>query len=478
MPPELRSRPVSYRFENLSSLTHAQVLLWNWYMRVGPTGTEWASWVADIFGHLLERPAGQKLQLAQTHLVDANAGEKVLSFGSKQELFLGRSPDNDIVLPASAIANRHARVILKEGRLYLEDFGTALGTYHWDKKIPPNQPQAMTDGDQFTIFPHRFRVLLERSWSPETDFALSECRVAPASRTEFLQTSPATWRLFVLSAHPGGQQAVLELSPTFLAHLQERILVPLGLERSPNPAPSDDAMLGFIVLGLLEQLNRKLRFPLQFSLVRGARKNLADTSPGMTLTFALGVGGVTGHVRLFVPLDFLLRSQPETPPEAPGKYPAGLAWSLPVAAGFVDLSPDEIAQVGLGDILVAQHDPMLLFPNDFGKGWRMTREASNSRGFVVDKYCERSVSVESGGEAQASTRPDIRSLPLRLQVILADKEFSLGEIQSLGPGTIVELEAGKSDPVRLMVNGKILGEGELVEVEGNLAVKVLRWRSV
>ena len=28
-----------------------------------------------------------------------------------------------------------------------------------------------------------------------------------------------------------------------------------------------------------------------------------------------------------------------------------------------------------------------------------------------------------------------------------------------------------------MVNGKILGEGELVEVEGNLAVKVLRWRT-
>jgi len=66
---------------------------------------------------------------------------------------------------------------------------------------------------------------------------------------------------------------------------------------------------------------------------------------------------------------------------------------------------------------------------------------------------------------------------MRLQVILAEKEFSLGEIQSLSPGTIVELEAGKSDPVRLMVNGKILGEGELVEVEGNLAVKVLRWRT-
>jgi type III secretion system YscQ/HrcQ family protein len=477
MPLESRSRPATYRFENLPALTHEQVLLWNWYIRMGPTGIEWMSWVAEIFGRLLERPAGQQLQLVQTHLVDAHAGEKVLSFGSKQELFLGRSNDNDVVLPASAIANRHARVVLKEGRLYLEDLGTALGTYLWDKKIPPNQPQLMTNGDQFTVFPHRFRVLVERTWSPETDFELSECRVVPVNRTEFFQTSPATWRLFVLNAHPGGQQAVLELSPAFLANLQQRILVPLGVEQGKSPAASDDAMLGFIMLAFLEHLNRRLRFPVQFSFVRGARKNLTDATPGMALTFAVRIGGLTGQIRLFVPLEFLSRSQPETHEESGAKYPDGLAWNLPISAGFVDLTPDEIAQVGLGDILVAQHDPMALFPNDFSKGWRMARVESNSRRFAVDKYLERSTSVEPVGESQIATRPDIRSLPLRLQVILAEKEFSLGEIQSLGPGSIIELEAGKSDPVRLMVNGKILGEGELVEVEGNLAVRVLRWRS-
>ncbi len=477
MPLESRSRPLTYRFENLPTLTRQQVLLWNWYARIGPDETEWMSWVGEVFGHLLERPAGQQLQLVQSHLVDAHAAEKVLSFGSKQELFLGRNPDNDVVIAASAIANKHARIVLKDGRVYLEDLATALGTYLWDKKIPANQPQLMTNGDQFTIFPHRFRVLVERTWSPETDFSLSECRITPVNRTEFFQTSPATWRLFVLNAHPSGEQAVLELSPTFLANLQQRILVPLGVDQAKTPAPSDDAMLGFIMLALLENLNRKLRFPIQFSFVRGARKNLTDTTPGMALTFAVGIGGVTGQIRLFVPLDFLALAQPDTPADLASKYPAGLTWNLPISAGFVDLTPDEIAQVGLGDILVAQHDPIALFPNDFSKGWRMVRDGSNNGRFTVDKYLERGVSVEPGGESQVATRPDIRSLPMRLQVILAEKEFSLGEIQSLGPGTIVELETGKSDPVRLMVNGKILGEGELVEVEGNLAVKVLRWRT-
>src|SRR3977135_3419244 len=109
MPSALRSRPMPYRFENLPSLARQEIILWNWYSRIGPSGVEWKSWLADIFGHLLERPAGQQLQLLQTHLVDAEFGEKVLSFGSKQELFIGRAPDNVIVLPAKAIANRHAR---------------------------------------------------------------------------------------------------------------------------------------------------------------------------------------------------------------------------------------------------------------------------------------------------------------------------------------------------------------------------------
>jgi type III secretion system YscQ/HrcQ family protein len=79
--------------------------------------------------------------------------------------------------------------------------------------------------------------------------------------------------------------------------------------------------------------------------------------------------------------------------------------------------------------------------------------------------------------SEGSVKPEIGALPVRLHVVVGQKEFTLAEIQSLGPGTIVELEVLKSDPVRLMVNGKVLGEGELVDVEGKLAVKVLGWRS-
>jgi type III secretion system YscQ/HrcQ family protein len=156
--------------------------------------------------------------------------------------------------------------------------------------------------------------------------------------------------------------------------------------------------------------------------------------------------------------------------------PDGLCWKFPVSAGFVDLLPSEIAQVEPGDALVIQPKAEILFANDFSKGWAVVEEGSNFTRVKLDKYFERGASVDTSGEATAS-KPAVDTLPLRLHVVMGEKEFTLAEVQSLAPGAIVELETSKSEPVRLMVNGKILGEGELVDVEGSLAVRVLRWRS-
>lgn len=471
------SRLKAYRFEKLPAFTRKEIALWNWYCRIAPEHIEWKAWVGEIFGHLLERPAGQQIQLVQTHQVDTQFGEKVLSFGSKQELFIGRGPDNDVVLSADAIAKRHTRVVLKDGRPYIEDLGGRLGTYLGDKKIPANEPRQLRNGDQFTVFPYRFRAVLEQSWTPETDVALSECDVQGLTRADFFQQSPAGWRIFVVNEHPSGEKALLEMSPSFLARLQQRMFAPMGMDRVKGPLPSDDALVGFTILALLEHLNRKLKFPMQFSLGRGTRAALADSTRGMLLSSAIGVSGLTGQVRIFLPLTYFSSYKTAEPAGQEPYYPPGLSWRLPVSAGFVDLATSEIAQVGLGDILLTQRCDAILLPTT-AAGWVILPEGSNATKFQIDKYFERSMSVEMGHEGTASvSKPDLETLPLRLHVIVGEKDFTLSEVQSLSPGAIVELDAGRLDPVRLMVNGKVLGEGELVEIEGNLGVKVLRWRN-
>ena len=472
------SRSVPYRFDHLTQFTRKQVVLWNWYSSVSPDGVEWRSWLLEILGHLVERPATQQLTLVQTHLVDAEFGEKLITFGCKQELFLGRGPDNDVILPAKAIATRHVRLFLNDRSAFIEDLGGKLGTYVWDKRIDAKCPSPLATGDQFSIFPYRFRVLLEQSWAPETEVVLDDCWVQPRTRAEFLAMSPVGRWIFLINPHPTGDRALLELNPAFLTELQKRILIPLGLTASQETIPSDDVFAEFVLLAFLERLNRRLNFPVQFSFSRGKAYQLADMTPGLSLSTALRVGDLTGHFRAFLPLEFLSSYRSDTSTPCGTAFPASVGWKVPVSIGFVDLSPDEMAQIGLGDILVTQNAAAAHFPNDFRKGWSLIEEESNSTRFRVDKYFERITSVDSVSESgTTASRPDLGALPLRLHVVLGEKDLTLAEIQSFAPGTIVDLEITKSDPVRLMVNGKILGEGELVEVEGKLAVKVLGWKS-
>jgi type III secretion protein Q len=60
-------------------------------------------------------------------------------------------------------------------------------------------------------------------------------------------------------------------------------------------------------------------------------------------------------------------------------------------------------------------------------------------------------------------------------VVLGEKELTLGDVERLARGSILELDTGKADPVRLAVNGKCVGKGELVEIEGKLGVRITEW---
>lgn len=471
----LRSRTKPY-WESLPDFTRKEVAVWNWFCSLAAAEPDWQSWLAKLLGRIVERPAGVRVSLVQTHQVDAQFGEKILEFGSKQEIFIGRDAENDIVLSANAIAKRHTRVLMKGEAPFLEDLGSRLGTYLGDKKLSPNEQLPLRHGDQFTVFPYRFRVVLAQSWTPETDIRLSRFSVQALNRSEYFQQSPVAWRVFVIQAHPGGEQALLEASPSFLVRLQQGMLGPLGLDTDKGPVPSDDALLGFTVLAALEHLNQALRFPFQFSLGRGTRKALADSTRGLLLSFTVGVGEITGDIRIFLSLDLLARARSSGASTNGSHYPPGLVWKLPIAIGFVDLSADELAQVGLGDVLLVQRTGSVLIPACGGE-WTFVSEHSNTDQFRIDKYFERGAFVDSSEVMAAASRPNLEVLPLRLHVVVGEKEFTLAEIQSLSPGAILEFDMTKADPVRLMVNGKILGDGEMVEVEGKLGVKILRWRS-
>ena len=90
--------------------------------------------------------------------------------------------------------------------------------------------------------------------------------------------------------------------------------------------------------------------------------------------------------------------------------------------------------------------------------------------------------VEDGIDAPADTTPEteavlpsgsIDDVEVELQCSVGSKKIKLAEIRSLNPGFIVELDTSVDVPVRLQVNGKTIGRGELVQVNGRLAVRIV-----
>jgi len=78
----------------------------------------------------------------------------------------------------------------------------------------------------------------------------------------------------------------------------------------------------------------------------------------------------------------------------------------------------------------------------------------------------------------APVSPDIKGLagdiPVDVKVVIGERPFSLADIMNLKPGQIMELNRGLDPAVDLMVQDKVVAHGELVEVDGRMAVRLIR----
>ena len=65
-------------------------------------------------------------------------------------------------------------------------------------------------------------------------------------------------------------------------------------------------------------------------------------------------------------------------------------------------------------------------------------------------------------------------IPVTLVFEAGRRELTLGELRRLAPGAVLDLGRGASEPIDIRANGRRIGSGELVEIDGALAVRVLR----
>ena len=72
---------------------------------------------------------------------------------------------------------------------------------------------------------------------------------------------------------------------------------------------------------------------------------------------------------------------------------------------------------------------------------------------------------------------NVDALTVDLDFIVGRVAMTVGELSALAAGQIVPLQALTPAAVRIVAHGTELGAGQLVEVEGRLAVEILQWGS-
>lgn len=75
---------------------------------------------------------------------------------------------------------------------------------------------------------------------------------------------------------------------------------------------------------------------------------------------------------------------------------------------------------------------------------------------------------------EGAGRALVEETPITLRVEVGRVRMTLRELAQLNPGSVLELHKDSAAPVSLVVENRIMGQGELVRVDGELGVRILR----
>lgn len=96
---------------------------------------------------------------------------------------------------------------------------------------------------------------------------------------------------------------------------------------------------------------------------------------------------------------------------------------------------------------------------------------------VHEELVEEEVEEESVPEGPAPVKDLLDLSPdmtVPLVIVMGRKAFTVQDLLALRIGQIMDLERAPTEPVDLVAAGKVVGKGELVEVDGKLGIRIIK----
>lgn len=280
-----------------------------------------------------------------------------------------------------------------------------------------------------------------------------------------------------------------------LTHSAAQHLVDLALGGDPTTAltaglvPLDDlprGALAYMVARMLATLGDGWTLR---NIVELAQLEAASLEDCVVYPLSLQLGTSLLHLRAYIPERLALQDIPE---RVVVRTLHGLRVTLSASAGYARLQNETLRTLGRGDVVVLDQSALVRE----GDRWRGQVRAGllgsrnhlqcvlEEQGLRVQGYAHAlgkelamttgTIHKASTGDTTAQINTGIASdAPIELQVEIARFSVSLGELQRLQTGDVLTTGRKLGERVSVVVGGQAFAEGELVDVEGEVGVRLL-----
>lgn len=388
-------------------------------------------------------------------------------------------------------------------------------------------PAVRPSGEVASVVRKRLQEMLEEQISLQTEFV----HVVPMSQLQHYIGD--TTFLAVLNPAPNKTRGLLEVELGLAHHTIDLLLGGAGDAVGMRPLTDiEDGVMTYVLIELLKVLSPSLDPGLPRLRIEGAvssfgeiRGLIPDNERLTVLQMKAVFGSTAGFVRLVLPEDVLSAVNPPTDAvmrrarrsrdaEAHLSRLRNVKTQIRAEIGRVEIAAGDLAQLGERDVVLV--DALTCRPDQGEGGTAKLRVGLGQMGFldaeivVEDGQFKAKVtgvatgapalpsevisSDSSGGERSAeedpSTNPGsgrddledeqgavgadlMNDIPLQISVELGRLATTAEEVVGLKVGHVFDLNRVAGEPLDLSVNGKIIARGELVEIDGNLGVRIL-----
>lgn len=282
----------------------------------------------------------------------------------------------------------------------------------------------------------------------------------------------------------GSQRSVLALAPGIARVIADRVVGGTGADVALGPTPLSRGEMGLVAY-VVARAMREARAPGSLVDVAKARDAIITSADRVVVVFAeLVIGDARGAAWAIVPLAAI-----DSLPRTPAAIDPALRVGASIVIGAARLSARDIATLTAGDIVIP--DVLSIDPRSATAGRARLVVARSSRTFELELSLNewRIASVtslpslraplsfthrkkESMSQPEIDTLQSLADVEVELSIELARLDMPVAEVAALAPGVVITTGRLVGERVALRAGDRVIAWGELIDVEGEVGVRL------